>query len=444
MKKVHFVGVGGAGTSAAAALAKEYGFAVSGCDTDKESIYLPELEKLGIRLEYSHEPRHLEDSDILVISAAINKFDPENPETTEARKKNILILPTEKFVSDYLVENKFLIAVAGSHGKSTTTAMIGQILEDTGFDPTVYVGALASKWERNYRFGKSKYFVLEADEYEDKFLNYRPNVGAITNIEFDHPDFFKGEEQLIKSFVNFVKGFKKESKLILGTEVSKNENIQKLIKETENLTTIIENYDSDNFGIRLQLPGRHNLFNAQVAYLAAKAIGVEGAQIKKTLSNFSGISRRFEFKGEVNSIKIFDDYAHHPTEVASTLRAARERFSNERIWCVFQPHTFSRTSALFEDFVKSFEGSDVDKLIFVDIYAAREKSSQNISSLDLVRKIKNKKAVYIGDIEEAASYVAANTTGGDVVIVMGAGDVYKLSPILINKLKGQHGRKKFS
>lgn len=438
MKKIHFMGAGGAGTSAAAALAKEFGFQVSGCDTDKESVYLHELKRLSVKIESSHTPSHLKDVDILVVSAAVEKFDSENPETLEAKKRGLTVFPTEKFVSQFLIKDKFLIAVAGTHGKSTTTAMIGQILEESSLDPTVYVGSIVTKWGRNYRFGKSKYFILEADEYEDKFLNYHPDVGIIINIEYDHPDYFKDEDQVIESFVKFVKGFKDYSKLIVGTLVESSRGLGRLTKEIKDITKIIS--DNDNFGIKLQIPGKHNMINAQAAFLCAESVGVNEGQIKKTLSKFSGISRRFEFNGEFNNIKIFDDYAHHPSEVSATLSAAREKFPNERIWCVFQPHTYSRTSALFEDFVKTFEEASVDKLLFVDIYAARERNPQNISSLDLAKGVKGKKSVYIGGLDEAAIYVAANAASGDIIFVIGAGDIYKLSQILLNKLKGQNER----
>jgi UDP-N-acetylmuramate--alanine ligase len=445
MKKIHFVGVGGAGTSAAAALAKESGFQVSGCDTDKDSIYLSELEKLDMEIEGSHGSEHLKDLDILVASAAIDKFDSKNPEVLEAKKKGLKVLKTEKFVAEYLAKERFLIAIAGTHGKSTTTAMVGVILEDAGLDPTVYVGTIVTKWGRNYRHGKSRYFVVEADEYEDKFLNYHPNIGVINNIEYDHPDYFESEDQLVKSFVNFVENFEKESRLILGTDPEESKNIQKLVKDTESVASIMkdDNWYMKNFGVDMKIFGKHNILNAQAAYLCAKAVGVDEDQIKRSLHNFSGTSRRFEFKGEVNGIKIFDDYAHHPAEVAATLTAAREKFPNERLWCVFQPHTFSRTEALFDDFVKSFEESSVDKLVIVDIYAAREQP-KNISSLDMAKKIRGKAAVYIGEIEEAATYVAKNASSGDIIIAMGAGDIYKLSQMLLNKLKGQNGRKRFS
>jgi len=438
MKKIHFIGIGGAGTSAAAALAKKSGFEVSGCDTDEGSTYFPELEKLKINLNGNHNVSHLDKVELIVVSAAVDKTDSQNLEIIEAKKRNFEILTTEEFVGAYLAKDKILIAVSGTHGKSTTTAMVGQILEDAGYDPTVYVGTLVNKWGVNFRKGEGKHFVLEADEYEDKFLVYKPNFGIITNVEYDHPDFFKTESQVVESFTNFVKGFKENSKLILGTNPSESENIRGLVGEVGNITSLESSLDKD-LGVRLQVPGRHNILNATAAYLCARALGVEEEAVKKSLRKFTGVARRFEFKDEVNNIKIFDDYAHHPSEISATINAVSEIFPNEKVWCVFQPHTFSRTIALFADFVKSFEKADIDKLIFVDIYPAREKDTGKVSSLDLAKKIKG--AVYIGDIEEAATYVAKDVSSGDIVINMGAGDIYKLSKILANKLKGQNGRR---
>ena len=440
MKKVHFIGIGGAGTSAAAALAKEHGFEVDGCDIDSKSAYLPELEKLNINVEAGHDTSHIEGQDIIVTSAAVGTFDPLNLEIAEAKKIGKEVITTEKFVSDYLAKDKFIIAVSGTHGKSTTTAMVGRILEDAGYDPTVYVGAIVTKWGKNYRYGKGKYFVLEADEYQDKFLTYKPNIGVINNIEYDHPDYFKNEDQLVESFVNFVRNFQPESKLILGTDPEEDKNIEKLVGSIGNVASVIKDHLSlRDFNFQLQISGKHNQLNAISAYLCAEEVGVDEAVIKASLSGFSGTARRFEFNEEVNGVKIFDDYAHHPSEVSATIEAAREKFPNERIWCIFQPHTFSRTKVLFDDFVKSFSASNVDKLIFVDIYASREKNTPDISSLDIAKKVKD--SVYIGSLEEAASYVAKNVSTGDVVIAMGAGDIYKFSTILASKLKGQNGRR---
>ncbi|MEX0616529.1 MAG: cyanophycin synthetase [Candidatus Woykebacteria bacterium] len=434
---IHFMGIGGAGTSAAAALAKERGFEVSGCDIDKDSVYLKEQEKLGINIELGHSGTHLTNSDLLIVSNAVGKIDKANQELVEAEKSGIKLFSTEKFVASYLISGKFLIAISGTHGKSTTTAMVGEILEEAGFDPTVYLGAIDVNWGRNYRAGSSKYFVLEADEYEDKFLHYHPEVGAITNIDYDHPDYFKDKDQLVESFARFVKGFKEESMLVLGTDTSQSENIKELVSKTKDLTGIIEG--SWDFPVNLKIPGEHNILNAKVAVLCARSIGINEESINSALSKFAGTGRRFEFKGEVNNIKVFDDYAHHPTEVIATLSSAREKFPAQRIWCVFQPHTFSRTQALFNDFVNAFEEAKVDNLVFVDIYAAREKNPGGVSSLDIAKSIKGKKVVYIGDLEKAAVYVAENAAAGDTIINMGAGDIYKISKMILDKLEEQVG-----
>lgn len=436
--KIHFMGIGGAGTSAAASLAKNLGFEVSGCDTDPSSSYLKELKDLKINVENSHVPSHLKDVDLVVTSLAIEKADPQNIEISEAGKRVLSIISTEKFVVNYLAKDKFLIAISGTHGKSTTTAMIGQILEDSGEDPTVYVGAIVNRWGKNYRFGQGKYFVVEADEYKDKFLIYHPKIGIITNIEFDHPDFFKNEEEMVKSFVKFVNGFKKDSKLIVSDK--SNPNSKKLIESVGDIELVEGALNSDP-EISLQIPGIHNVSNAKLAYLCGKILGVKEDVMFKTLSKFTGISRRFEFKVEIGGIKLFDDYAHHPTEISASLLAVREKFPNERVWCIYQPHMYSRTKGLFSEFVKSFENAPVDKLVLVDIFAAREKNEVNVSSLDLVKSIKSKDAKYIGDLEEAAIYVAKNAAFGDVVISMGAGDIVKLTKLIENKLKGQNGRK---
>lgn len=435
--KVHFIGIGGAGTSAAAAIAKKKGFEVSGCDIDSSSSYLPELKKLGIDIKIDHHPSHVNENDLIVNSYAIEKVNSENSEILEAKKRDLGVLTTEEFVAQHLARNKKIIAITGTHGKSTTSAMVAMVLEDAGLDPTAYIGAIVLKWGRNYRFGKGEYFVIEADEYREKFLNYNPKIGIITNVEFDHPDFYKDEESMVQSFAKFVKGFEKDSKLIVGDK--NNENIKKIIGASQDIEFLESTKDHEP-KINLQIPGIHNVENAKLAFLCGEALGIDEETILKTLNNFTGISRRFEFKGDVSDVKVFDDYAHHPTEISASLLAFREKFPNERIWCVYQPHMYTRTKALFTKFVRSFEESTVDKLIIVDIFAAREENTENISSLDLVKSIKNKDAKYIGDLEQTAVYVAKNISAGDVVVAMGAGDINKLSGLILNKLRGQNGR----
>ena len=421
-KKIHFMGVGGAGCSAAFAIAGHCGFAVSGCDKEKESPYLD--KKLRNFVSVGHSPEHTKDIDLLVYSPAITAFDPNNEEIAEAQKKGIKVASWDEFVANELVKNKFVIAVAGTHGKGTVTAMVGTILEKAGFDPTCLVGGVVADWEKNYRVGGSKYFVIEADEYSEKLLRFKPSVAAITNIEFDHPEYFKDFGQLQEVFAKFVANLGKGSVLIVGPGVD-------LINQSGE-TVIVKgpvNFD-------LKMIGEFNKTNAAVAIAVTKAVGVDETQSKRILAQFNGLARRFEFIGEEKSVLVFDDYAHHPTAVSVTLKAARERFPDRKIWLVFQPHLFSRTRVLFNDFVDSFSNSTADEIILVDIFGSREKDTGEVSSADLVRTIGKEKAKYIPTLEEAATYLVKEVSVGDVVITMGAGDIYKLPRRLLEKLKG--------
>ena len=421
-KRIHFMGVGGTGCSAAFAIAGHCGFAVSGCDKEKESPYLD--KKLRNFVSVGHNPEHTKDIDLLVYSPAITAFDPNNEEITKAQKTGIKVVSWDAFVADELVKNKFVIAIAGTHGKGTVTAMVGVILEKAGLDPTCLVGGVVSDWEKNYRVGNSKYFVIEADEYSEKLLRFKPNVAAITNIEFDHPEYFKDFGRVQKVFAKFVANLEKGSVLIVGPGVG-------LINQSGETVVVKGPVNFD-----LKMIGEFNKTNAAIASAVVKAVGVSEAQSKQILAQFSGLARRFEFIGEEKKVLVFDDYAHHPTAVSVTLKAARERFPNRKIWLVFQPHLFSRTKVLFDDFVDAFSGSPIDQAIIIDIFGSREKDTGEVSSADLVRAIGKEKAKYIPSLEEAVTYIVKEVSVGDVVITMGAGDIYKLPIRLLEKLKG--------
>lgn len=420
------MGVGGSGCSAAFALAYHNGFKVSGCDLEKKSPYLE--QKLLNLVQYGHDKGHLTSINLLVYSPAVPLLDSANEELSLAAEKGIKTLPWEKFLAEYLLPNKFLITISGTHGKGTTTAMVSTILEKAGFDPTCLVGAKVNSWGRNYRIGKSNYFVLEADEYKEKFLVYYPNLAVITNIGYDHPDYYKNLESVKQAFTKFVNNLKTDSVLVVGPEVDlRNPNGQ-----TRRLETI-ENFD-------LKLPGNHNRLNASLAAIAVRTLNVEEKIIKEALENFTGVARRFEFKGEEKGVLVFDDYAVHPNEIKATLEASREKFPEKTIWLIFQPHTFSRVKAFFADFVSSLEKAPLDKVLIVDIFAAREKNDNSISSLDLVKALKNKKAKYTPSFEEAATYIANHASSGSIVITMGAGDIYKLPDLILKKLLISHER----
>ena len=417
------MGVGGAGCSATFSIAHRLGYSVSGCDQQSGSPYLD--RKLAKLVSTGHSSSHLSGVDLLVYSPAVPAYDPQNEELKAAAERGIEAIPWEKFVAREILTNKFVIAVAGTHGKSTVTAMIGAILEKAGFDPTVLVGALVSDWGRNYRVGKSKYFVIEADEYGEKFLNFASDIGVITNIEFDHPEYFRDFDQLKAAFKKFVANMKKDSVLIAGSSVG--------LENPQGRTAHI----SEPEDWQLRMIGRFNKSNAQLAAVVARGLLIREEKIRKALEGFNGLARRFEFRGEEKEVLVFDDFAHHPTAVLETLKAAREKFADKRLWVVFQPHLYSRTKALFNEFISAFESSPVDKIILVNIFGAREKDTGEISSTDLARAIKGKEVIYFQALEEAATYLAKETFSGDIVICMGAGDIYKLPEILLRKLAGK-------
>lgn len=417
------MGVGGAGCSAAFAIAKYQGFNVTGCDLEQTSPYLD--KKLKKFVKTGHDPKHLIDIGVVVYSPAVISLDEENKELAEAKKGGLEVLSWDQFVARELLKDKFVIAVAGTHGKGTVTAMIGVILEKAGFDPTCLVGAVVSDWGKNYRVGKSKYFVIEADEYSEKFLNFVPNIAAITNIEFDHPEYFKDLAHLQKTFKKFVDKLPDDSALVTGAGVD---------LENKNGNTIKA---SDPLKLDLKMLGEFNQYNAAVAYAVAEKLNIKEEQIFKTLEDFNGVERRFEFIGEEKGVLVFDDYAHHPTAITKTLKAVREKFPGKKIRVVYQPHLYTRTKVLFDDFVKSFSEARVDEVILVPIFAAREKNKVGISSGDLAKSIKGNRAKYLPSLDEAANYLVKNVAVGDVILTMGAGDIYKLPRKILKKLKGQ-------
>lgn len=425
-RKVHFMGLGGAGVSAVAAFAKNSGFSISGCDLDQTSLFLEPLRSSGVEVFPDHDPVHLENIDILVISPAIESLDPDNKELVTAKQKGIPVLIGEKFLTENILVGKKVIAVSGVHGKSTTTAMVGKILEDAGLDPNVMVGAIVSDWGKNYRIGKGEYFVIEADEYQEKFLLYQPLISVITAIEMDHPEYFSNEEVLRESFKKFAA--KTKQTLLLGDQVQ---------METKGLKVEVLKFGEDfkMEKLDLKLIGDFNQVNAAVALEVARVVGIDEKTAKESLERFSGVGRRFEFRGEEKGIKIFDDYAHHPTAITKSVQAAREKFPDNKIWLVYQPHMYSRTKYLEKEFVEVFKNLAVDESILVDIFAARQENFENISSKDIVEQVKKPNVRYIRNFEDTTYFLVKNLHAGDIVIVMGAGDIYKLSPMLLSKIR---------
>lgn len=422
IKKIHFIGIGGIGISAIARMMILDGRKVSGSDISG-SIVSDKLKDLGADIFIGHKEENLQEANLVVYTTAIS---PENPELQKAKRLRIDTYSYPEMLG-LVSKNKYTIAICGTHGKTTTTAMLGGVLSDAGLDPTLVVGSLLKKGESNFVAGKSDYFIVEACEYRRAFLNLSPKIIIITNIEADHLDYYKNLEDIQSAFSEFVAKIGDDGILICNT------NDESVVPVIRSAKCKIINYENIDLGdLRLKVPGKHNLENAKAASVAVSALGVDNEISRRSLENFSGTWRRFEYKGATkNGAEVYDDYGHHPTEIKATLSGAREFFGGKKIICVFQPHLFSRTKLLLDDFAKSF--GDADLVILADIYAAREQDSGDIKSKDLEEKIKQLKpsVAYLGSFDKIEKFLTENSGIGDVIITMGAGDIYKLGEKLV-------------
>ncbi|MBI4036299.1 UDP-N-acetylmuramate--L-alanine ligase [Candidatus Daviesbacteria bacterium] len=428
MKKVHFLGIGGSGASAAAAIAISQGFEITGCDKNLFNEFTTGFDK-KILLQ-GHSASHLEgvNVNLLVITPAILSLDPNNEELVAAKEKNIPVLTWQEFMGKYLMKGKTVIAVCGTHGKSTTTAMIGLMLEKAGFDPTVELGAIVPEWQRNFKAGRGEHFVVEADEFNDNLLNYHPDITVVTNIEMDHPEYFKNFEQLKNSFKKF---FLQTRKYIVANIAD--ENVAHLLKDVMKESKIIcLDYSKNEFQFTLKIPGEFNISNAKAVQQVGLILNINPHTINKSLVSFQGIGRRFEHLGKFKGAKVYTDFGHHPTEIRVTMEAAREKFPGKKLWLVYEPHMFSRTKFLFDDFVKVFKNLPVDQTLILDIYPSREVDTGLISSKQLVDSI-GKKNVRYASGELLKELLNREVGEGDIVFFMGAGDIDKLARKLITK-----------
>ena len=459
-KNIHFMGIGGSALSGVAILAQSQGFKVSGCDSAKKTAYFDPLLKRGIKPLFGHNKSHLEGIDILAVSVAVLVSNPNHPEIKEAKKRGIL-MTWQEFLGKYLQKDKFVIGIAGTHGKSTTTALIGLTLEMANLDPTVEIGAIMPRWQAPVRIGKSKYFVCEADEFNCNFLNYFPSVIIINNIEMDHPEFFKDFGHFKDSFKKFIKQIRPPKVLIVNEE---SKGIKEVLKEMEgwlkeNKVKVIGYFIEDKFDFpfdleyqanilkmspsstvfkvgkdefNLKLLGKDNVYNALGALALVFELNMNVSSLKKSLSIFNGLERRFELLGEEKGIKVFDDYAVHPRAVFSTLKAAEQKYPGSRIWAVFEPHQFSRLSLFLKEFASVL--SLADKVIVIPVFKGREKDNGLIRAEDLVKKI-GKKARYIDSFEKIVEEIKAKGKSGDLVIVFGAGKSYLLSKQILKGIR---------
>jgi len=414
---IHFMGIGGSGVSGVSLLAYKEGFRVSGCDLERETPYLPKVKKYISDIYVGHDASHLEGVDLVVVSPAVFFQSANNDEVIEAKKRGILIT-WQEFLGKYLHKGKKVIAVAGTHGKSTTTAMVGKLLEDAGLDPLVSLGAKVEKWGGSTRFGKGKYFVTEADEFFDNFLNYHPEIIIINNIEFDHPDYFKDEESVLDSFRKFAGNLRGGKALIVNED---DPGVKKLLESLDlnNIRLIKYNPKKDNLRFNLKVPGKHNIANALGVIALGKYLGIKDSLVEKSLESFTGAGRRMELIGENKGIKIYDDYAHHPTAIAATLEGLREIYPKNRIWAVAEAHGFKRTKALIHKYDGVFDRADI--VIIGPIFKARDLETFGITEKLIAKASKHKNARAFNKLNEMFSYLKKNLVSGDIVLVMGAG-----------------------
>jgi len=420
-KKIHFIGIGGIGISALARHYLHQGFLVQGSDLAK-TINTEKLVMEGVTVFYEQTPANITpDLDMIVYTDGVTKETAGFRELETARASGIKTVSYFEALS--LVANEYyLIIVAGTHGKTTTTAMLADIFEEASCDPTVVVGSLRSKTGSNYRAGRSKFFIVEADEYMRHFLYFTPDILLINNIDFDHPDYFADLADVQSAFAELVAKVPAEGYIIANT---KDANVAPVLREA---TAKVINYITYlNLKRPLRQPGLHNRLNAAGAEAVARAVGILPSDIDVALENFAGTARRFEYKGEVNNAPVYDDYAHNPQKVRAAIAGAKEVYPGKKLTVIFQPHTYTRTNKLFTEFVEAL--SKADRVILVPIYAAREENTSGVSSEQLTVKLKEKgiEAESYQTLSGAVLAVRESVGKDDVVVVMGAGDITQVA-----------------
>lgn len=478
--RLHFMGIGGQGISAVAQMALQAGATVSGCD-QASSATTKMLARLGIPIELGHSPEHLAEADALIYVPAAVALNPNNPELLAAREKGLLVMTWQEMLGQWL-EGYCLLSVSGVHGKGTTTAMLALALLEAGLDPTCEIGAVVPRFGANYRIGQSSYFVNEADEFNNNFWHYHPRLAVVTSIEFEHPEFFADYSEYLASFEHFVRGMDLNGDWPLPTTLILNAGSPGCLElrtrlgdwpgriltyaveepgreiEADYVACELELSGKTSFRVRtkagsrsgqenalarqsihLRLPGAHNVENALAALVAATQAGVDIQVAIKAIEEFGGTRRRFELRndepicleGQKRDVLLVDDYAHHPTAIARTLSAARQRYPGRRLVAVYQPHMYSRTKTFFEQFLTAFDEADL--VIIVDIYPGREHDTGLVHARDLAAALQQQEALlrrgvtvkHGGSVSETAELLRQSLRDGDLAIIMGAGDVYQ-------------------
>ncbi len=447
---IHFIGIGGISMSGLAEILLERGFMVTGSDA-KQSELTEMLERHGARIYYGQKAENItEGIDVVVYTAAVH---PDNPEFAAASAMGLPILSRAELLGQIMKNYSVSIAVSGTHGKTTTTSMITEILMDAGKNPTISVGGILDSIGGNIRVGGPELFVTEACEYTNSFLSFFPTMEIILNVEADHLDFFKDLEDIRSSFRRFACLLPENGLLIINSDIRNYEELcsglpcrvitvgsdpeksrysAAWITFDENACAsfcLLEN-GKEAGTVTLGVPGMHNVYNALAAIAVSRELGISMETIRRGLMKFAGTHRRFEKKGVIGGVTIIDDYAHHPQEITATLAAAKN-YPHREIWCVFQPHTYTRTRALMNDFVRAL--SSADHVVLADIYAARETDTLGISSRDLEEKIRElgTDVHYFPSFDEIETFLLENCVNGDLLITMGAGDIVKVGERLL-------------
>lgn len=448
---VHFIGIGGISMSGLAEILLSRKFPVSGSDSH-ESALTDQLAAQGAVIHYPQRTENItDDIDVVVYTAAIH---PDNPEFRAAQEKNLPMLTRAQLLGEIMRNYKEAINVSGTHGKTTTTSMITEILLEAHKDPTVSVGGMLKDIGGNIRVGGQDTFVVEACEYTNSFLSFFPTIEVILNVEADHLDFFKDIDDIRHSFKLFAEKLPEDGLLVINKDIKHCEYFTQALKcrvvtfgheKDADYTANFISYDKfahpsytlfykgeELAKVELGVTGEHNIYNSLAAIAVARSLDIPMEVILRGLKRFTGTDRRFQKKGSVNGFTIIDDYAHHPQEIAATIEAAK-KYPHRKLWIVFQPHTYSRTAALLDDFAGAL--SQADEIVLADIYAAREKNTIGISSDDLRKHMleQNTNVYYIPKFEDIEDFLLKHVEEGDVLITMGAGDIYKVGDDLLKQ-----------
>lgn len=449
-KKIHFIGIGGAGMSGIAEVLHNLGFKITGSDIQENEV-TKHLEEIGIKIYYGHHPDHVDDADLVVISTAVKE---DNIEVQKAREKQIPVIRRALMLAE-LTRIKYSIAVSGAHGKTTTTSMIADVLAKGGLDPTVIVGGVIKGLKSGAKLGHSDFLVVEADESDMSFLHLFPTIVVITNIDLEHLDCYGDLNNIKKAFIQFSENVPFYGAVVANIDDRNTVEIlpsierrkitygfalaadvyAKDIKRGNSFSEFSVYYKKSKIGdVRLNVPGIHNIKNALAAVAVGLELGIDTPHIIAGLQEFKGVARRFEIKGKKNDIIIVDDYGHHPNEIIETLKTARD-FHSGRIVVIFQPHRYTRTYYLHEQFGTAFFNADL--LIITEIYPAGEKPIEGVTAkliYDAVKKYGHKNALYIPELSNAVEFLKKELKPGDMLLTIGAGNIYKVGDEILRTL----------